>query len=141
MSVSVIEPISVASVSSSRSAGSKPWIGVPDQMADATEHVVEQSPRVAEQHQLPDQAAHEPFEIGVGIWAGRRRDQPPGEQQHSKIERGTGDPMHDRHHHRQHRLVDLQVRRKRARPLCSRCRSCLKLGHCWSPENLAARLA
>ena len=55
------------------------------------------------------------FEAGIGIGAGGGGDQPPGKQQHAEIQGRAGDAMHDRHHHRQHRLVDLQMRRQRAR--------------------------
>jgi hypothetical protein len=43
----------------------------------------------------------------------------------------AGDAMRDRHHHRQHRLVDLQVRRQRAR--CAGARARLQFGHRRSP--------
>ena len=41
------------------------------------------------------------------------RHQPPDQQNCSKIECCASDPMGDRHHHCQHRAVDLQMRRQR----------------------------
>ena len=46
----------------------------------------------------------------------------------------AGDAMHDRHHHRQHRPVNLQVGGERTR-VPRRCRrSCFEVGHRRSPE-------
>ena len=58
---------------------------VPDQMADAAEHMMHQRPGEAEQDQPADQAAHEAFEVGIGVGAGGGGDQPPGKQQHAEI--------------------------------------------------------
>ena len=44
---------------------------VPDEMADAAEHVVEQRPGVAEEDQLPEPEAEEGLHQGVGVAADR----------------------------------------------------------------------
>ena len=112
--VSTTEPTSVANARNSRSFGSKPCAGVPDEMPDAAEHVMQKRPGVAEQNKLPEprrkKSVHE-FELARRP---RHREQPPGEQQRAEIERAPGDPMHDRHHHRRRQAIDRNVRRERA---------------------------
>src|SRR5262245_53182774 len=84
---------------------------IPNQMADAAQHVVDQCPGVTEKDELADCAPQEPLKVCISVRSARSCDQPPGKQQHSEIKRGTGDAVNDGHHHRQHRLVDLQMRR------------------------------
>ena len=82
---------------------------IPHEVAEAAEHVVHQRPGVAEQDELADMS-RDPIGPVIGL-AGRRRDQPPGDQQRADIERPAGDAVNDRHDHGGNRLVDLQMRR------------------------------
>src|SRR6516165_2850188 len=90
----------------------KTTAGVPDQVANAAEHVVDDAPGVAEQDQPAEPGAGEPLEPGIAVGTGHR-DQPPDQQQHAEVIAESGDAMCNRHHHRQHRPVDLQVRGER----------------------------
>ena len=104
--------------------------GIPDQVADAAERVMDQGPGVAEQDQPADQRAGKPFEARVAGGPGRGGHQPPGQQQRAEIEAESADPMEARHHHRQREPVDLKVRRQRS------CGGRLGFGHCVHPNWL-----
>ena len=62
-SVIAIEPIRLAATSHSRSLRPEAAAGVPDQVADAAEHVVNQRPGVAEQDEPADPGTGEPLEL------------------------------------------------------------------------------
>src|SRR5215470_3990275 len=83
---------------------------IPDQVANPAKHVMDERPGVAKQQEPTNQAADKILECRVGGWPGGGGNQPPGKQDEAEIERRTGETMDDRHHHRQHRAVDLQVR-------------------------------
>src|SRR5262245_52160360 len=53
---------------------------VPDQVADATQHVVDQRPGVTEEDELADHAPEEPLKVGISVRPAGRCDQPPREQ-------------------------------------------------------------
>ena len=79
-------------------------------MPEATQHVVDQGPGEAKQNQSPEPMRktrlHE-IEITVGMGSSR---QPPDKKDGTKEQRHASDAMHDRHHHRQHGSINLQVR-------------------------------
>src|SRR5262245_55773496 len=86
---------------------------IPDQVADAAQHVMDQRPGVAEQDESPEERVDEGAEGRIGVRARARRDQPPRHQQRADIEPPAGDAMQDRHRHRQWPAIDLQVGRER----------------------------
>jgi len=134
--VSTIEPASEAT-------GEKFALGrleaverVPDQMADAAEHVMDQRPGVAEQDQPADQAADEPFDIGIGIGPEAAAIKPPGEQQHAEIQRRAVTRWTMDIIIVSSGRLDLQVRRQRA--LAAGARARLHVGHRQTPRRLPA---
>src|SRR5215210_3013109 len=61
-------------------AGLHAMAEVPDQMADAAEHVMHQHPGVAEEEQKPDGGAEEPLHGVEGTGSGRQGHQPGREE-------------------------------------------------------------
>ena len=109
--------------------------GIPNEVPDAAEKVVEQRPGEQEKDQL---AGERPINGRDGVKCGRadgQRDEIPGEQEGAGVERDPGDAMRDRHHHREKRLVDLQVGRKRAAVGDANCVD-LRLSHKHPPAEL-----
>ena len=115
MIVSAIEPTRLARTSHSRSAGPEPVPEIPDEVPHATEHVVNERPAVAEQHDSSDPARSRRLKCSVGVGARCGGRQPPRQQYRPDIERSAGDPMDDGHHHREHRPINLEMRRQRSR--------------------------
>ena len=70
-----------------RVSGSIAMAHVPDEMAEAADHVVEQREGVAEQHEPPETSSGEPLRRVEGGRAGRGRDQPGRDQHRAGIER------------------------------------------------------
>src|SRR5262249_22501152 len=91
----------------------EPAAGVPDEVPDAAEHVVDQGPAEHEQHEAADDRSKEAIDCGERLRARANRDQPPGKEYKARRERRPGDAMGDRHHHGEHRPVNLEMRRKR----------------------------
>ena len=87
--------------------------GVPDEVAHAAEHVMDERPGEQKEHDAPEDADEDVRDRGVGVRPGGNRHEPPGEQDEAGRVRRARDAMRDRHHHRQHRPVNLQVRGKR----------------------------
>jgi hypothetical protein len=85
--------------------------GVPDEMADAAKQVMHQCPCVAKQHQPAQQRAEDAIDPIEIVWSRGGCDQPPGDQDGSRIQRHAGQPVQDGHHHGRNLLVDAQVRR------------------------------
>src|SRR5215510_5386765 len=54
----------------------KSTAGIPDQVADATQHVMDERPRVAKQHQLAERVPEHCVHGGESLFAHGRRDQP-----------------------------------------------------------------
>src|SRR5690606_3382655 len=71
----------------------KPVAGIPDQMPDAPECVVDKGPRVAEQDDLTDPRAEEPTRCRKLLRPSGRGQQPPSEKQCAEIKRRTGNAM------------------------------------------------
>src|ERR1700753_618906 len=82
---------------------------VPDEMPDAAEQMMHQRPCISEYDQPPDEAAGKSLHIGVGGGPGGGCDQPPRQQQGSKIQRNPGGAMNDGQCHRQGPAIGLYV--------------------------------
>src|SRR5262247_2886471 len=54
--------------------------GVPDQVADAAKHVMDERPGEQKKHDAPQIAGEEVRDLRVGVRSGGNRDEPPGEQ-------------------------------------------------------------
>ena len=65
--VIAIEPIRLAADQPFALARPEAAAGIPDQMADAAQHVVDQRPGVAEQDQPADPGTGEPFESRIAV--------------------------------------------------------------------------
>src|SRR5438552_6421703 len=59
--------------------------GVPDEMADAAEGVMEQGPGKAQEDEAAEPGPHEPLDVGVSVRPGRGRDEPPGDDRHADV--------------------------------------------------------
>src|SRR5690606_35913400 len=73
---------------------------IPNQVADAAQHVVDQRPGEQEQQHAPDKAAEERIHGRVGVRPDADGHQPPGEEREADGVAEAGDAMRDRHHHR-----------------------------------------
>src|SRR5262245_2839438 len=91
----------------------KPAARVPDQVADAAQHVMDEGPGVAEQPDLGERVPEHRVHLGECPFAHGRRDQPDRQQQRAEIERYAGDAMGDRHHHVNLRPIDREMWRER----------------------------
>lgn len=85
---------------------------IPNDMADAAEEVMEKSPSKTEQDQFPGNRIEAICCGCEGAGAGGCRNQKPREQKRAEVEGRASDAMCNRHHHGQHRTVDLQMRRQ-----------------------------
>jgi hypothetical protein len=92
-SVNAAEPMIVAQASLVAVCFFEEMPEVPCEMAQAAQHVVDQRPRVAEQHQDAEPRAEEAVDEGEIVRPARRGDQPPGDQHRADIKRGAGDAV------------------------------------------------
>ena len=111
-SVSAIEPMRFAADEPFAFVRPEAAAGIPDEMADAAEHVVHQRPGIAEQDRAGRSRSRRTTGIAHRRWDSRPRSATrPAAACRNRAR--AGNAMHDRHHHRQRRPVDLQMRRKR----------------------------
>src|SRR5262245_45377573 len=54
--------------------------GIPDQVADAAKHVMDERPGEQKEHDAPCDAGNEVRDLGEGVRPGGNRDEPPGEE-------------------------------------------------------------
>ena len=54
--------------------------GVPDEVAHAAEHVMDERPGEQKEHDAPDDGREDVRDLRVGVRPGGNRDEPPGEQ-------------------------------------------------------------
>ena len=79
--------------------GSPCRAGIPDEMPDAAEQVMDQRPGITKQDQPADDRRQEARTPRERLRIGCGGDQPPGEQQRAEVEHHAGDAMETRHQH------------------------------------------
>ncbi len=114
MIVRVTEPTRVSLASSTRSWAPKPRMVSQIRWRMPPRGVMDQRPGVAEEHQTADPGSGDAGEQAIGARRRSGGEQPPDQQHGAEIKRDPRGAMHDGHHHRRQRTVDLQVGRERS---------------------------
>ena len=78
-------------------------------MAKPAEQVVDQRPAVAEEDDSADPAAEKAVDGFEMFRAGRKSDEPDGDEDRAEIKRSASDAVHDRRHHGRNGTIDLQM--------------------------------
>src|SRR3982751_360376 len=102
-------------------------------MPDAAERVMDERPRITEQHDASNEGAEEPLYVSVRARSQRGSDQPPGNEREAEIEHEAGDAVKARHQERQRPPVNLDMRRDGTVPAGQ-----VRLSHVHAPTSSAA---